>query len=211
MSASSQETPEKSLEVEVKFLVENLAAVRERLLAAGAALKKTRVFERNIRFDTADDALLKRSELLRLRQDAGARLTFKGPDISDQWSEAKIREELEVGISDFDTAAAIIERLGFQARQVYEKYRETFQMGQLEVVLDELPFGAFVELEGDITSIKQGAVTLGLPWERRILNNYLALMGELKIFHDLPFGDLTFENFSGRDISINDLPLYTAA
>jgi len=33
---------------------------------------------------------------------------------------------------------------------MYEKYRTTFTIGSLEVVLDELPYGNFVEIEGPI-------------------------------------------------------------
>ena len=56
------------LEVEVKFLVADLKAFRERLLAAGGTLAKARIFERNVRFDTPDNDLLKKGQLLRLRQ-----------------------------------------------------------------------------------------------------------------------------------------------
>ena len=196
---------DKQLEVEVKFLVADLAAVRERLLADGAVLKKERVFERNIRFDTPDNALLKKGELLRLRQDAAVRVTFKGEVAEDLVSEAKVREELEVSVSDFDTTTQIFGRLGFAPVQVYEKYRETFMLDNIEVVLDEMPFGDFVELEGEEVAIKTAATDLGLAWSKRINNNYLGLMADLKQFHQLDFDDLTFANFEGRDISIADI------
>jgi adenylate cyclase class 2 len=196
---------EKSLEVEVKFLVADLAAFRERLLANGGSLKKERVFERNVCFDTPDNELLKKRELLRLRQDADVRVTFKGEVAEDARSEAKIREELEVNVSDFSTTAKIFERLGFAPVQVYEKYRETFTLDDIEIVLDEMPFGDFVELEGEEVAIKTSATDLGLAWSKRITNNYLGLMADLKRFHRLDFDDLTFVNFEGREISIADI------
>ena len=70
--------------------------MRQRLLDAGAEIVRPRVYERNVRFDTADNALLKREELLRLRQDTAVILTFKGLSEFDQRSEAKVREEIEV-------------------------------------------------------------------------------------------------------------------
>ena len=63
-------------EVEVKFLVADLNAVRRRLVTAGAVLGAPRVYERNVRFDTVDERLLARQALLRLRQDSRVRLTL---------------------------------------------------------------------------------------------------------------------------------------
>ena len=196
---------DKQLEVEVKFLVADLVGFRERLTDAGGSLKKERVFERNIRFDTPDNALLKKGELLRLRQDASVRVTFKGEVAEDLVSEAKVREELEVSVNNFDTTAKIFERLGFAPVQIYEKYRETFTLADIEIVLDEMPFGNFVELEGEETAIKTMSAELGLDWRKRINNNYLGLMADLKRFHQLDFDDLTFANFEGCEISIADI------
>lgn len=196
---------DKQLEVEVKFLVANLAAFRERLVLFGATLKKERVFERNVRFDTPDNALLKKGELLRLRQDTAIRITFKGEVAEALQSEAKVREELEVSVNDFDTTAQIFERLGFAPVQVYEKYRETFMLDGIEIVLDEMPYGDFVELEGEEDAIKTAATDLGLAWDKRVNNNYLGLMADLKQFHQLDFDDLTFANFEGRGVSVGDM------
>lgn len=197
-----------NLEVEVKFLVEDLGQLRQDILRAGARIKKSRVYERNVRFDTPEQSLLAREELLRLRQDDGVVLTFKGLSDLDQKSEAKIREEVEVQVGQFDQMAAILSRLGFVPQQTYEKYRETFQLDKVEIVLDEMPYGDFVELEGAEGALKTTAAALGLVWEDRILSNYLAMMAQLVRFHDLPFEDVTFANFEGSDISIRDiLPL----
>jgi adenylate cyclase class 2 len=197
-----------NLEVEVKFLIDDLAVVRRRLLAAGAEIIRPRVYERNVRFDTMDDALLKKEELLRLRQDTAVILTFKGPSEFDLVSEAKVREEIEVQVDDFDRLVVILKRLGYDPRQVYEKYREAFRLNNLEIVLDEMPYGNFIELEGNESDIKATAGLLGLNWQERILSNYLAMMGLLVEHHNLPFQDVTFENFRVSDISIKDiLPL----
>lgn len=194
-----------NLEVEVKFLVADLTAVRTQLLTLGATLHKPRVFERNLRLDTADEQLLDRLQLLRLRQDTAVRLTFKGPSAAQAGSEAKVREELEIELDDFDTAVAIFQRLGFAPVQTYEKYRETFRLGELEIVLDEMPFGDFIELEGPETAIKSTAAALNLDWSKRLLTNYLALMERIRVHHNLPFRDLTFANFEAAPYRIADL------
>ncbi len=193
------------LEVEVKFLLANRRKFRRRLVAAGANPAKARVFERNVRFDTPDARLLQGEELLRLRQDTAVRLTYKGLAPADTHSEVKVREELEVTVSDFDTAVLILTRLGFAPAQVYEKYRETFTWQGVEIVLDELPFGDFVELEGPEANIKQVALQLDLPWEKRVTDNYLGLMTAVKTFYNLDFDDLTFANFQEREAPIASL------
>lgn len=188
------------LEVEVKFLADDLAMLRASLEGLGAEQTHARVYERNVRFDTADGELLARAQLLRLRQDSRVRLTFKAETAAVQ-SEAKVREEIEVTLNNFDDMSLILQRLGFVPVQVYEKYRETYQLGAVEVVLDELPFGRFVELEGDEAAIRQAAHTLGFDWSRRILVNYLAMMAIFKHAYTLPFDDITFENFAGHPVA----------
>lgn len=202
-----------SLEVEVKFFMPDLAAFRERLLAAGTVLIKPRVFERNVVFDTADKRLFRELSLLRLRQDTAASasagqavtLTYKSRPKNLPPSEAKVREELEVTVSDFDTLAEILQQLGFAPVQVYEKYRETFQWQAVEIVLDELPYGNFVEFEGEEQGLKTAVSHLDLNWKNRILGNYLGMMAQLKAKHTLPFNDLTFTNFANLPISIADI------
>jgi adenylate cyclase class 2 len=159
-----------------------------------------------VRFDTADGALLARQALLRLRQDTRTRLTYKGLAAQDAASEAKVREEIELTVEDFDRMALIFERLGLAAVQTYEKYRETFHWGEVEVVLDEMPFGSFVELEGPSDdALRAAADALGLDWSRRVLANYLALMELCRRTFDLPFNDLTFDNFAGRPVDMSQL------
>ena len=194
-----------NLEVEVKFLVPDLAAVRQRLAEAGARLVRERIYELNERFDSGGQDLLRQAKLLRLRQDEVARLTYKGDPPEAIASEARVLEELEIEVSDFAAMAAILERIGFEKQQVYEKYRESYKLGSVEVVLDEMPFGDFVELEGAEPAIREAAEKLALNWNDRILENYLTLMARLKRQHNLPFDDLTFANFDNLDVSVADL------
>lgn len=194
-----------TLEIEVKFLVDDLAAVRDRLMVLGARIHKPRVYERNVRFDDPWDGLRRQGKLLRLRQDMVARLTYKGEPQTAVESEARVREELEVEVGDFQTTLTLLARVGFEPKQVYEKYRETFIFGRVEIVLDEMPFGDFVELEGDDASIQAAVAALGLDWNLRILADYLSLMASLKERFGLDFDDVTFENFATVDVAAIDL------
>ena len=200
-----------TLEIEVKFLLPNLSLIRNRLLQLGATLVRPRTYERNIRYDNAWDGLMRQGKLLRLRQDTDAIITYKGDPGEDISSEVRVREELEMTVEDFDMAASILERVGFEPRQVYEKYRETYEIEAVEVVPDEMPFGDFVELEGEEISIRTVAQQLRLDWDRRILTNYLNLFASLKESHQLPFEDLTFENFSTTNHAASDILDYAVS
>ncbi len=193
MSSSGQE-------LEVKFYISDLPALELRLKAVGAELKQPRVHEVNLRFDTAGGDLAKSTRVLRLRRDAEARLTYKGPG-SEQGG-ARLRQELEFTIGDFDTARALFEALGYQVYLMYEKYRTTYALDNLEITLDEMPYGVFSEIEGpDGASIQAAASRLGLDWNRRILESYTVLFDRVKQALGLDFRDLSFENFKGVQVS----------
>jgi adenylate cyclase class 2 len=189
-----------SLEIEVKFYVDNLGELRDRLLSHGALLQKPRTYEQNILFDNPWQGLARQGKLLRLRRDAAARVTFKGISRHQINSEVRVREEIEVGVDDFDKLMTILERIGFEEQVRYEKYRETYSFKNVEVVLDEMPFGDFVELEGAEVDIRIAADELQMDWKKRIIDNYLALNARLKSHYDLSFDDITFENYSSINI-----------
>jgi adenylate cyclase class 2 len=58
--------------------------------------------------------------------------------------------------------ALILDALGFKRLLVYEKRRQTFSLGPTEVMIDELPFGMFMEIEGSEEDIDAAELTLGI-------------------------------------------------
>ena len=181
------------LECEVKFFIAHPAGLCDRLRRAGA-LPTGSAFETNFRYEHADNPLLARQCLLRLRRDRRIRLTYKQPDPSGG-RQFKTYEELEIEVSDFDTTHQILEALGFQRAQIYEKHRETYELASLEICLDQLPFGHFIEIEGDAEMIPAMAARLGLAWPTRILANYLQIFETIREALQLPFNDVTFAAF----------------
>jgi len=108
------------------------------------------------------------------------------------------REEFEIEIDDFSSAYKILNALGYTVTAVYEKVRETYQIDSVLVMLDELPIGFFVEIEGpSMDSIRQMSSRLGLPWERRVQANYLDLFERAGTALALELDEFTFENFEG--------------
>ena len=181
------------LEIEVKFPVADVFRLREKISGLGA-VSRGRHFEINVRFDDGADSLRRRGCLLRLRRDRQATLTFKSrADAAD--SQFKIHKELEVQVSDFDLMERILCAAGFERRQVYEKWRETFSWNQTLLCLDEMPFGPYLEIEGPKAAIRRAASELQLNWNQRIRMTYLEMFSIIRERMQLPFMDITFDNF----------------
>ena len=190
------------LEIELKFFVSDFSPIRQRLLELGADCIAPKALEFNIRYETADDGLIKNQRLLRLRKDRETTLTFKAPP-SKEDTRFKTYRELEVKVDDFDTLDQILRALGFQRRQVYEKWRETWRLDEAVLCMDTMPFGRFLEIEGSPETITTMVRQLGLSWNRRILDNYLGMFQRLQGEENLAFTDLTFDNFNQVAIDFN--------
>jgi adenylate cyclase class 2 len=188
-----------NVETEIKLLVPNLSDIETRLLALGAVLHAPRVFERNARYDMPDGSLTAKGIVLRLRQDSRARLTYKEAGTLSEG--VMSRFEAEVEVSDFGAMETILRHLGYVFAFAYEKYRTTYILNGCEVTLDEMPFGAFVEIEGEQTAILEVLPALQLAGVPRIAMSYAGAFNALRERFSLPFTDATFDNF--RDITLD--------
>jgi adenylate cyclase class 2 len=191
---------DKDRELEVKFYLSRRKELEERLIAQGGQLKEPRVHEINLRFDTPDLSLSNSGRLLRLRLDSRARVTYKGMGSIE--GGARLRQELEFTVSNFDTARALLEALGYEVYMMYEKYRTSYKLGSLEVVVDEMPYGDFAEIEGpDGQSIQTAAQQLDINWDARIMDSYTVLFEVARAKFGFGFRDLSFENFMGLTVT----------
>jgi len=183
-------------ELEVKFAVAGLEPFVRRLQALEAVQVQPPVHETNLRFDTPGGELTQAKQVLRLRRDTQSRLTFKGAGQIVQG--VSRRRELEFSVSDFDSAQAFLEALGYQVVWMYEKIRQSFLLDDVTVTLDEMPFGPFMEIEGpDGARIQAAARKLDLDWEQRVLVSYAVLFERVCRYLDVHFRDLSFDNFAG--------------
>jgi adenylate cyclase class 2 len=196
-------------EIEVKFYINDIASLERRLVGLGATQERERTRELNLRFDTRFGILQRRMQLLRLRKDHSVHLTYKGR--SRVVDGVLSRQEIEFELSDFEAAKRLLEVLGFRVVVIYEKFRTTYRLDGLEITLDELPYGDFVEIEGEgDTQIRSIAEKLGLDWGAAVESNYLVLFQELKKRLGLKFRDLTFENFADMDVTAEQLGVRAA-
>ena len=185
-------------EIETKLYIPDLADMQQRLESVGATLTKPRVYERNVRYDNEDHTLSPNGIVLRLREDTAIRLTYKQPGMVQDGIVS--RYEAEVEVSDFATMEAILSHLGFHPFMIYEKYRTTYHLNNAEIVLDEMPYGNFVEIEGDIDTIQQTIQRLDLSDVSRFGHSYARLFDFVKIHLGLDCRDLTFDNFAGLEV-----------
>lgn len=107
--------------------------------------------------------------VLRLRR-VGKRgiLTYK--ERAPSRSDVKHQREDETAVADPEAMELILDALGFTPAVIYEKRRETWTLneagkretgkrekrtaGASEIVIDELPFGLFMEIEGSEENIR---------------------------------------------------------
>jgi adenylate cyclase class 2 len=189
-------------EIEVKFIVDDVPTLRQRLIGLKANLQRPRTYEDNWCFDTPDQRLQRADQLLRLRRDHRILLTYKEPPPTAD-AAFKVRQEYEIEVNDFEQARALVEKLGFSPSLRYEKYRETFRYGEAEILLDETPLGAFVEIEGTREAIDAITRQLELADANRITASYGDIFEAVRTTYQLPFSDMTFDNFRGLTIDLH--------
>ena len=149
-----------AIETEKKYHLgpKRVEEITQRLAELGADFQKE-VFEVN--YQHRGGEMDERGATLRLRKIGDFTvLTYKEKVASENGAKSKI--EFETSVSDVDAAEAIIEHLGYRLTAVYEKRRKYWMLGDVEVVLDELPFGLYMEIEGTSEAIEKVQKKLGL-------------------------------------------------
>jgi adenylate cyclase class 2 len=200
------------VEAEIKLAGETFDELYQRLIAAGCTLELVtpRHFEDNWLFDTPTRSLLASRQALRvrLRDDLPqATLTHKGPPAGtagneakgqqEQGRQAKVREEIELTVSDGRALMRLLERLGFEKVFRYQKFRTTYRLTHptgltLWAMFDETPIGWFLELEGDETTLERLVAQLGLGSGDYLTDAYPRLQAERCRAAGRPLEDMTF-------------------
>lgn len=149
-----------NIETEKKYRLsrKRLDEIIARLTELGAEFNKE-VFEVN--YQHRGGEIDERGATLRLRKIGDFTvLTYKEKVKSEDG--IKQRLEYETSVADVEAMENIIERLGYQLSAVYEKRRKYWHLGDVEVVLDELPFGLYMEIEGTLEAIAKAEKILKL-------------------------------------------------
>lgn len=196
-------------EIEVKFHIQDIDAIKKILIAHDAILLQPRMHEYNLRFDKPNRELIREGQVLRLRRDTNTRLTFKGP--SSIFHGVSSRPEYEFSVSDFDAARKFVEALGYQVVAIYEKHRTVYELDPVKIMIDEMPYGKFIEIEGpDPEAIQTCASLLNLAWDTGISESYMEIFERIKHSQGFGFRDLTFDNFKEIEIQFSELGVMAA-
>ena len=162
-------------ETEIKFRVDDLAALASRLEGLGYQQVTPRTHEMNILFDLPGRPLRARGDILRLRKYGDSWvLTHKGKT-GDESGRHKVRTETETHLEDGKKMEAILRALQFEPVFRYEKFRAEWKGDQGQVVIDETPIGTFAEIEGPAAWIDTVAHELGIRVTDYLTDTYAGL------------------------------------
>lgn len=115
-------------------------------------------FEENMIF--GGGILSEQKAILRIRKTQDKTILTYKKRIQNEFA-VKQQIEHETEVTDFEAIEKIVESLGLVKSLVYEKRRRTWKFKNVEIVLDELPFGSFMEIEGSITEIAEAEMLIG--------------------------------------------------
>ena len=154
------------IELELKSVVDDLAACRARVEHAGAQLTfEGRLEDR--RYDTPEASLGARDHVLRTRSyiDAAGRraeLHWKGPTMQE--AGYKKRDEIGTAVDDAETLASILDRLGYVVTTCIDRDIIQFDLDGTTIRFERYPrMDILVEVEGTPEGIERAIAVLGLP------------------------------------------------
>jgi len=190
-----------AVETEIKFRVNDIAALAGRLRDMGFHLDTPRSFESNVLYDTSDRKMRARTEILRIRNYNGrCVLTHKRlPDDRPGEDRHKHRIETETDVADGNALAEVFRSLGLVPAFRYEKWRTEWSDGEGHCVVDETPIGNFAELEGMPEWIDRSATRLGISDHEKLTLSYGRLFEQWRDEHHSSAEHLTFEAINGAE------------
>lgn len=150
-----------NIESEQKFCVNDFTQI-EGILERFGARSTGWYFEQNTVFDDQQGSLRQKGILLRLRKGHTDKITMKLPLKDPFPGPVKQMQELESRVDSLDSIQSIFAVLGYQVWLRYEKFRRTWDLNDCRICLDILPFGRYVEIEGQEQEILTMAARLGL-------------------------------------------------
>ena len=157
-------------EIEAKFLDVNFDDIRRKLTDLGGVCEQPMRLMRRVTID--NDVMKSKEAFLRVR-DEGHRttMTYK------QFDELSVdgTKELEVQVSDFESTVEILAQAGLHSRSFQESKRETWRLGNVEVVLDEWPWlKPYIEIEAEAEKdVRETAEKLGFDWEDAVFGDVM--------------------------------------
>jgi len=168
------------MEIEIKFRIEDVGRVEEKVKKfAEFVIDK---IEEDIYFNSPIRDFKRYDEALRIRKDIeGVSITYKGPKID---KETKSREEIKVGVDNYDKAVLLLKKLGFREVGKVLKRRKIYRHNNVLICIDSVfNLGDFIEIEvvsDDIEKAKEEvfkiAESIGLDRRSSLRESYLEML-----------------------------------
>ena len=179
------------IEIEVKFKISNLSVLEEKVKVTNNKELFKNIIQQSVRVDTPEELLRQKGVFLRVRSGEKKTMTVKSI-IPGSDKKFKEREELEIEISDVGLAEKILFTLGFTQKWIMEKYRTEYELMGTILALDHLPFGDYLEIEGEKDLIEKVVKMLGLEKQERIISTYWHLFDDYKRINNLTGENIVF-------------------
>jgi len=185
-------------EIEIKIQIEDKNEIKEiqKKLKSLNGISAPKIFQRTFRLDTPSFDLEQKGIFLRTRKEGeNAVMTVKIKFLKTNNTNYFQRKEFEISIDSAENGAELLRNLGFSKQKIFEKYRElwTFEKKEVQVTIDNLPFGDFIEIEGSKKEIEEMIKSLGMINKKRIINTYWDLFDEWKKKKGINGKDIVFD------------------
>lgn len=158
-------------EYEAKFLEVDIDDIRNRLKELGANLEKPMRLMRRV---TIDNAEMKQKDAFVRVRDEGDRttITYKQFDALS----ADGAKEHEIVVDNFEEAVALLAAAGLPHGSFQESKRETWTLGDIEIMIDEWPWLApYIEVEStSVERVKDFSEQLGFKWSDAVFGDVMA-------------------------------------
>jgi adenylate cyclase class 2 len=158
-------------EIEVKFLKVNHDEIRNKLTKLNATLVIPMRLMRRVIIETPE--LIAKNGFIRIRDEGDkTTITYK------QFDEISVNgaKEIEIIVNNFQKAIDLFNKAGLMHKTFQESKRETWKLGDAEIVLDLWPWlDEYIEIEGpDENTLKSVANKLDLKWENAVFGDVMA-------------------------------------
>lgn len=166
---------------EIKFKVENVNSfinlLREKSIVLIGGYK-----EKTIRYDNKDSSLEREGKFIRVRSGIKNVISIKEKLNNNNDNDNFLkRNDIEVEVSDIKKIQYILEQIGLHETFTMEKYRLKWKYNdEVELNLDELPFGVFLEIHGNEKNAIAASKELGFNMKNAKKGTYWDIFEEFK-------------------------------
>lgn len=158
-------------EIEAKFVNISIDEIRATLKSVGALLVKPM---RDMQRVTIDSPQLKEKDAFVRVRNEGDKVTMTYKQFNSLTIDGV--KEIEIEVSDFDEAVALLSAAGLPHGSYQESRRETWKLGEVEIVIDEWPWlRPYIEIEAPTEALViETAEKLGFNWGDAIFGDVMA-------------------------------------